>query len=52
VCAQFDKRTYCGGQYAPGPRKLERVPEPPQWVEGLRLQVQQPRSQASAARPG
>jgi hypothetical protein len=36
---QFDKRTYCGGQYAPGPRRLERLPEPPVWEEGLHLQV-------------
>ena len=37
--AQFDKRSYCGGQYAPGPRRLERIPEPPVWEEGLHLQV-------------
>jgi hypothetical protein len=41
--AQFDKRTYCGGQYAPGPRKLERIPEPPQWKEGLHLQARHAR---------
>ena len=37
--SQFDKRSYCGGQYAPGPRRLERIPEPPVWEEGLHLQV-------------
>ena len=41
--AQFDKRTYCGGQYAPGPRKMERIPEPPQWKEGLHLQARHAR---------
>lgn len=37
---EFDKRTYTGGQYAPGPRALERIPEPPAWdpAAGLHLQ--------------
>jgi len=35
---QFDKREYCGGQYAPGPRKLIKIPEPPVWQTGLHLQ--------------
>jgi hypothetical protein len=35
---EFDKRSYTGGQYAIGPRKLERIPEPPQWQQGLHLQ--------------
>lgn len=34
----FDKRSYCGGQYAPGPRKLEKIPDPPAFEAGLHLQ--------------
>lgn len=35
---EFDKRSYCGGQYAIGPRLLEKIPEPPAWQQGLHLQ--------------
>ena len=46
---QFDKRSYCGGQYAPGPRRLVRIPEPPVWEEGLHLQVRRLRRACSVA---
>ena len=49
--SQFDKRSYCGGQYAPGPRRLERIPEPPAWEEGLHLQVRCLRRVCSVASP-
>ena len=39
VVWEFDKRTYGGGQYMPGPRKLEKLPLPPPWEPGMHLQV-------------
>ena len=36
---EFDKRTYAGGQGAPGPVKLEKLPPPPAWTVGMRLQA-------------
>lgn len=37
---RWDKREYTAGQYAPGPRKLERMPAPPAWdaSKGYKLQ--------------
>lgn len=39
VVWQFDKRSYAGGQGAPGPVKLERLPPTPPWRPGMRLQA-------------
>lgn len=35
---EFDKRSYAGGQYAPGPRELVKLNHTPKWEPGLRLQ--------------
>ena len=38
VVWEFDKRSYGGGQYEGGPRKLTKLPLPPPWEPGLHLQ--------------
>jgi hypothetical protein len=39
VLWQFDKRSYGGGQGAPGPVRLVKLDQPPPWREGMRLQA-------------
>lgn len=35
---EFDKRSYAGGQYAPGPRELYKLNNTPRWEKGFHLQ--------------